>query len=249
MPYARSTTCRFSVREREIGHHRRGEWQREVDAGEGLILRLLAPSAGTILLDGRDVSAISGRALAGYWRDGAGRVSGSVQLVQPVLHRASAAAQVVDSARRYGDYKTAEARLIEALGHVGLEPDVLGKWPHQLSGGQRQRVMIARALMLRPRILIADEATSMSMRRCGSTSSMCWPICDASYDLTILFITHDIGQACYVSDRVLVDAPAPAGRVGQHRRGDLQPATRLHPAAARRRTTPASDTAGAGPLV
>jgi peptide/nickel transport system ATP-binding protein len=97
-----------------------------------------------------------------------------------------------------------QERLEESLGYVGLDLSVLARYPHQLSGGQRQRVMIARALMMRPELLIADEATSML------DASLRVNVLNVLKDLrdqlgmTVLFITHDIGQACYLADRVLV---------------------------------------------
>jgi peptide/nickel transport system ATP-binding protein len=92
-----------------------------------------------------------------------------------------------------------------ALREVGLDPvDVLDKWPHQLSGGQVQRVMIARALIVGPELLVADEATSMVDASLRVTVLNVLLDLRKKHNMSILFITHDLGQAYYVSDRVLV---------------------------------------------
>lgn len=169
-----------------------------------LVLRLLNPTSGTISLDGKDVTKLRGAALKPYWRE----VQAVFQdpfasfnqffTVRRVLTRSlGLLANVVE--------RKAETLMRESLEHVGLSPDdVLDKWPHQLSGGQRQRVMIARALMMRPRILVADEATSMLDASLRANILNVLSDLRRDYQMTILFITHDIGQACYISDRVLV---------------------------------------------
>ncbi|MEM8872611.1 MAG: ABC transporter ATP-binding protein, partial [Pseudomonadota bacterium] len=88
---------------------------------------------------------------------------------------------------------------------VGLDPDlVLSRYPHQLSGGQRQRLIVARALMLSPKLLIADEPVSMvdaSLR--ATILSNIYDLKD-KHGISILYITHDLATAYHVSDYVMV---------------------------------------------
>ncbi len=93
----------------------------------------------------------------------------------------------------------------EALIEVGLNPgDLLPKYAHQLSGGQLQRVMIARALVVGPELLIADEPTSMLDASLRVTVLNLLRDVGQRHNMSVLFITHDLGQAYYVCDRVLV---------------------------------------------
>lgn len=98
-----------------------------------------------------------------------------------------------------------QSAMEEACQAVGLDPGlVLSRYPHQLSGGQRQRLIVARALMLSPKLLIADEPVSMvdaSLR--ASILSNIYDLKD-KYGISILYITHDLATAYHVSDYVMV---------------------------------------------
>ncbi|MEO1238761.1 MAG: ABC transporter ATP-binding protein, partial [Pseudomonadota bacterium] len=93
----------------------------------------------------------------------------------------------------------------EACQAVGLDPDlILGRYPHQLSGGQRQRLIVARALMLQPKLLIADEPVSMVDASLRATILKNIYDLKDRYGISILYITHDLATAYHVSDYVIV---------------------------------------------
>jgi peptide/nickel transport system ATP-binding protein len=93
----------------------------------------------------------------------------------------------------------------EALRAVGLRPDeTLGRYPHQLSGGQRQRLMVARALLIRPRLLIADEPVSMVDASLRVTILDNLKSLTQDFGVSILYITHDLVTAYQISDNVIV---------------------------------------------
>lgn len=170
-----------------------------------LLLGLLAPTRGRVVWRGRDVATLDGAERLAYRKD--------VQAVFQDPFGAYNPAYRVDRmlllpALRFGlarDEAEARALAESALSAVGLRPaDTLGRFPHQLSGGQRQRLMVARAVMLKPRVLIADEPVSMVDASLRAT------ILESLYRLrhdagmSLVYVTHDLTTAYQIADSVVV---------------------------------------------
>lgn len=167
-----------------------------------IILRLLMPTSGDIYMNGKSIYDYKMR---DYYR----RVQvvfqdpyGSFNLFFKIDRVLSRAFEL-----REEKVSNGERNLIirDILDQIGLNPDeVLGRFPHQLSGGQLQRFLLARVLIIKPELLIADEMTSMI--DASSRAGILNLLEDLRDDegLSILFITHDIGQAQYISENVVV---------------------------------------------
>jgi peptide/nickel transport system ATP-binding protein len=168
-----------------------------------MLLRLMPASSGTIRYQGRDVTDIRGKELREYWGDVQAVFQDPFASFNQFFTVGSTLRRSLKLARV--DRDEADALVEQCLGYVGMTPkQTLGKFPHQLSGGQRQRVMVARALMMKPKVLLADEATSMLDASLRVNVLNVLNDLRADLGLTVLFITHDIGQACYLADRVAV---------------------------------------------
>jgi peptide/nickel transport system ATP-binding protein len=171
-----------------------------------LLLRLETPDGGEIRLrDGRDIAALRGRDLRRFYRD--------VQMVfqdpyESINPRFTVFDTVVEPLRAQGIGRGAErgARVAAALDRAGLRPpeSFLAKYPHELSGGERQRLAIARALVLEPRVLVADEPVSMLdvSIRAGILNLL--RRLARELGLTILYISHDLSTTRYLCDRIVI---------------------------------------------
>ena len=166
------------------------------------VARLEQPTAGQILLDGVDVLRTEPRRASRAYRRKVQMVFqdpfGSLNPVHRVEHFLTRALRPARPTSA-----TPEA-LRELMRTVGLTEDMLQSYPHELSGGQRQRVAIARALAVEPRVILADEPTSMLdvSVRIGVLNLM--RRLRDERDIAMLYITHDLASARYLADSTMV---------------------------------------------
>jgi peptide/nickel transport system ATP-binding protein len=171
-----------------------------------LILRLIKPTSGRILFEGRDVLEMSKRELRqNYYRQVQAVFQDPFASFNP-LHEIDRAFDLVfrsffpDVSR-----DEREEMIDDALRQVGLNPsEVRGKYPHQLSGGQLQRILIARALLVRPKLLIADEAVSMLDASTRIDVLNLLGDFRDRYGTSVLFVTHDLALGYYISDSTII---------------------------------------------
>jgi peptide/nickel transport system ATP-binding protein len=167
-----------------------------------LIMALMQPSAGEVVFDGQSVGS-RGLTMKDYRRQVQMVFQDSYSSLNP---RLSAEELIAFAPRVHGlDKRKALACAHELLAAVGLEPAQFGRrYPHELSGGQRQRINIARALALRPRLVILDEPVSALDKSVQAQVLNLLVDLKAQYGLTYLFISHDLNVVQHMADRVLV---------------------------------------------
>jgi peptide/nickel transport system ATP-binding protein len=181
----------------------------ESGSGKTTMARLLlgfeTPTSGSVLYRGTELQKLAG----GAWREFRRNVQAIFQDPFGVYNSFYKVDHVLTTPiRKFGLARSraeAYAMIEQALRAVGLRPEeTLGRYPHQLSGGQRQRTMVARTLLLRPRVIVADEPVSMidaSLRAAvlGNLLQL-----RRQFGISLVYITHDLTTAYQISDHIIV---------------------------------------------
>jgi oligopeptide/dipeptide ABC transporter ATP-binding protein len=167
------------------------------------IVRLLEPTAGEISFQGRRIEGLGARALRPLRREMQMVFQDPYASLNP---RKRVGTIIGDPMKIHGigDAKTRKARVEELLETVGLSPEHYNRFPHEFSGGQRQRIGIARALALRPKLIVADEPVSALDVSIQAQMLNLLEDIQNEFQLTYIFIAHDLGVVRHVSDRIAV---------------------------------------------
>jgi peptide/nickel transport system ATP-binding protein len=170
-----------------------------------LLLGFITPTTGEIIYRGKNIQSLEGKDKLAYRKEVQAVFQDPFAVFNPfytVDHLLTVPIRQFKLAKSGRD---ARDKMDEALTAVGLRPeDVLGRFPHQLSGGQRQRINVARALLLKPRLLIADEPVSMVDASLRANILESLRNLHKQHGVTIIYITHDLTTAYHVADNIVV---------------------------------------------
>ena len=170
-----------------------------------LLLGLTEPSGGKVQYCGTDLQKLRGAERLQFRRDVQAVFQDPYGAYNP-FYRVDHVLWTPIRRFRLARTKAAGRNLVDgALHAVGLRPEeILGRFPHQLSGGQRQRVMVARALLLRSKLIVADEPVSMVDASLRATILSSLRRLTDEHGISVLYITHDLATAYQISDAILV---------------------------------------------
>jgi oligopeptide transport system ATP-binding protein len=172
------------------------------------VAQLYRPTAGQVLLKGRDLTLLHGRALIAARKDLQMVFQDPYASLNP---RMTAFDSIAEPLRIYNTRRIThlsgpdlQARVAQLMERVGLSPAFRNRYPHQFSGGQRQRIGIARALALRPELILCDEPVSALAVSIQAQILNLFKDLQVEFGLTYLFIAHDLAVIEYIATRVAV---------------------------------------------
>jgi oligopeptide transport system ATP-binding protein len=167
------------------------------------LLRLVPATSGRVRFEGRDVLAMRGSELKAFRRDMQVIFQDPIGSLDPRMTVREIVGEGL-AAHGIGTRREREVRVREMLERVGMRPDTAGRYPHEFSGGQRQRIGIARALVLRPKVVVADEPVSALDVSIQSQVLNLLVELKREFRLTYIFVAHNLAVVAYISDRIAV---------------------------------------------
>jgi oligopeptide/dipeptide ABC transporter ATP-binding protein len=169
------------------------------------VLGFLSLTSGQILYKGKDITKLNHEEAMDYRREVQAVFQDPYEVYNPFYRVKHIFDMVVDRFHMARSRQEAREVIEEALKVVGLRgEEVLEKYPHQLSGGQRQRIMAARAFLLKPRIIVADEPVSMIDASLQVRILDIFRNLKEAYGISFLYITHDLSTAYQISDDIYI---------------------------------------------
>lgn len=168
------------------------------------ILRLIEPTAGNVLFEGNDIARMNAEALRRNRRHFQMIFQDPYTSLNPMQTVGEAILEPMRVHKLYGNDNERRAKMLELLEKVGLTPEHAPRYPQAFSGGQRQRIAIARALALQPKLLICDESVSALDVSVQAQVLNLLNELKRDFNMTYLFITHDLAVARHMADRILV---------------------------------------------
>ncbi|MBV9309583.1 MAG: ATP-binding cassette domain-containing protein [Solirubrobacterales bacterium] len=169
-----------------------------------LLVRLLEPTSGQIVLEGRDITHLSRSQLKPLRREMQMIFQDPYSSLNPRKSVGAIIAEPFAVHKLLAEGEQRKRRVRELMDMVGLNPEHYNRFPHEFSGGQRQRIGIARALALEPKLLIADEPVSALDVSIQAQVLNVLKALQRELDLTLVFIAHDLSVVRYMCDRVAV---------------------------------------------
>ena len=166
-----------------------------------VLLKLLEPTSGQIIFEGEDISSYKPRQMRPLRRE----MQMIFQDPYASLNPRQTVGQIIGSPFRV--HKTegeTKKKVQDLMSRVGLNPEHYNRYPHEFSGGQRQRIGVARALALKPKLIVCDEPVSALDVSIQAQVLNLLEDLQQEFDLTYIFISHDLGVVRHISDRIAV---------------------------------------------
>jgi oligopeptide/dipeptide ABC transporter ATP-binding protein len=181
----------------------------ESGSGKSTLARLLMgfihPTEGKVLYQGKELKRLTREEKRTFRKEVQAVFQDPFSVYNPFYKIDHALYTPLKKFRIASSLDNAQKLIEDALETIGLNPkETLGRFPHQLSGGQRQRVMVARALLLKPRVILADEPVSMIDASLRATILQSLRKLNQEFGISILYISHDLTTIYQISDHIIV---------------------------------------------